>query len=351
MEQVAVLFLRRILNGDMSPAKGDELPQQGDSELVREAKEIGMCAIEASCFIGELSSGNLSVRAPVTNPLLGTSKELQSVLRHLLWTIECISKGDYRQSVDFLGDFSRCFNLFIKQIELREVEQKEHARLERKTLEQKNYMLHELLVQQLEHYNSLSVMYKTVRGLKHDMKNHCFALNELLNQGDILGAQKYLSQISSRLLLTKDNVYNTGNPIFDALLNDKVSKAKSLGICVSVQLAMGARELSVSHFVWCVILGNTLDNAIEACQRLGTEQKQIWINAQVRRDMFHLSIKNSSLPPVFKEDGGYATSKADQENHGIGLRNVREAIEQYDGVIQTEFKDGFFTIGIMLFGV
>lgn len=350
-EETTVLFLNRILNGDLTPPSKEELPGQGDSALARSAKLLGGRAIEASAFMEEIASGNLKAQAPRHNMLLGSSKELQSVLRHLLWTVECVSKGDFQQRVEFLGDFSRYFNLFTEQVARREQAQKERAMLEKQSLEQKNHMLDELLRQQMEHYKSLNEMHKTVRGMRHDMKNHCFALNELLKQGDIPKAQEYLSQMFSQIPVSQDSIYNIGNPVFDALLTDKIGKAKNLGIAVHVQLAMGERELDVANLDWCIILGNALDNAIEACQCLGEEEKQIWIFAWVRKDMFHFSVKNTALAPKPREDGLYETSKNDAGEHGIGLGNVQAAAERYDGVMQTMFEHGVFTLSVMLCGV
>lgn len=349
-EEAAIQFLSRILNGDMSPPRGNEFPEDGDSELVLAAKKLGAYAVEAYDYMSKLSSGDLSTKAPQHNLLLGSSKELQSVLRHLLWTVECIANGDFQQSVDFLGDFSKYFNLFTKQVELREKEQKENARLEKENLERKNLWLKGLLQQQLEHYKSLNSMHKIVRGMKHDMKNHCFTLNELLNWGEIQAAQEYLSHMSSQLLVAQDQIYNTGNPVFDALLTDKISTAKNMGIAMDVQLAMG-EDLKVSNLDWCVILGNTLDNAIEACSRLEEEHKQIWIGTQVRRDILNLTIKNTAHRPVPSEKGLYTTSKTDCGEHGIGLGNVQAAVERYHGVMQTKWEDGYFSILIMLCGV
>ncbi len=346
-EQIATAILNRILGGNMSPLAADELPKDTDSPLIFAVKNLALQIVEAYNFVAELSSGNLSCKAPRHNMLLGSSKELQSVMRHLLWTVECVANGDYQQSVEFLGDFSKYFNLFTKQVELREKEQAENARLEKHGLEEKCYLLNELVQQQVEYYNSLHTMHQTVRGLKHDMKNHCFALNDLLNMGDVGQAQEYLTQMSSLLLVAQDYIYHTGNPVFDALLTDKISKAKNDGITVHVQLAMG-ENLDISNMDWCILLGNTLDNAIEACNRLQDEHKQIWIVTQVRRNIFNLSIKNTALKPIQNESGLYATSKKDDVEHGIGLKNVQSVVEKYSGVLQTKFEDGCFAITIML---
>ncbi|MDD4526240.1 MAG: hypothetical protein PHX95_10430 [Lachnospiraceae bacterium] len=94
-EEDTCLFLNRILSGDMRPPEGKELPQDGDSPLVREAKTLGAMSLDANRFMGELASGKLSCVAPRNNTILGNAKELQSVLRHLLWTVDRVAIGDF----------------------------------------------------------------------------------------------------------------------------------------------------------------------------------------------------------------------------------------------------------------
>ena len=203
---------------------------------------------------------------------------------------------------------------------------------------------------QLEYYESLNQAINQVRSVRHDFKNHVLVLNELLENGEVIEAQEYLSQLSSQMMLTKDIPFNTGNAVADALMTDKRNKAIAKGIEVDTQLAVTDRLLKISNIDWCIILGNILDNAIEACMRIDGE-RHIWIDAQVRKDILNLTVKNSALPPVVKENGLYSTTKQAAGEHGIGLGNARDVLERYDGVMQTKYEDGFFTIVIMMCGV
>ena len=349
-EEDACLFLSRILSENMRPPEGNELPQEEDSPLVREAKTLGAMSLDANRFMGELASGKLSCVAPRNNTILGNAKELQSVLRHLLWNVDRVAIGDFSQSVDYLGDFSKYFNMYIEQVKAREIEQQKRAELEQQKVEFRNQRLNELLQTQLEYYESLNQAINKVRSVRHDFKNHVLVLNELLENGEVIEAQEYLSQLSSQMMLTKDIFFNTANAVADAMLTDKRNKAIAKGIEVDVQLTVGDRPLKISNMDWCIILGNILDNAIEACMRLDGE-RHIWIEAQVRKDVFNLTVKNSALPPVVKENGLYSTTKQASGEHGIGLGNVRDVVERYDGVMQTKYEDGFFTIAIMMCGV
>lgn len=346
-EEITIRLLKRILEGDFAPLTQEEMPTKDDGELIRLSKEIANKGIEASDFIAALSSGNLTISGPRSNAFLGTAKELQSVLRHLLWQVECISKGDYNQRVEFLGDFSKYFNLFVEQVELREKQKDENAALEQKNLSERNQLLDNMLTQQLEHYKNLNIANKKVRAIKHDIKNHCFTLNQLLKAKDIEGAQDYILTISEEIIGDSAKVYNTGNAVFDAMVTEKENKAKELGIETEIQV-MIKEEVGVSNLDWCVILGNTFDNAIEACERIEDSEKKIWLDVKSRGEMLNISMKNTAKPPEEKPEGLYQTSKENAENHGIGLSNVKNTVKKYDGILQTKYEEPYFMLAIML---
>ncbi|MFV0315167.1 MAG: GHKL domain-containing protein, partial [Anaerotignum sp.] len=321
-----------------------------DDPLILLSVRLGISVTEAYHFMEELSSGNLECSAPQGNTLLGSTKELQSVLRHLLWQLECVAQGDYSQTVDFLGDFSKSFNLFTHQIALREKYQKEASYLKQRNLEQKNYLLSEQINQQLTYYENLKDAHNVVRSVKHDLANHYFTLNELLKNDDVASAQEYLRTLYSRMMTLEENIFHTGNPIFDALLTDKISKAKQKGISIATQLVL-EEDLKISNMDWCILIGNIMDNAIEACEQLDKEEKSISVQARSYKNIFNIIIKNTALEPKQKQDGFYHTSKEHQEEHGLGLSNVAQVVEKYDGIMQMDYSEGYFILVITLFHV
>ena len=340
-------LLQQLLSGNM-PAL-EELDKWSGEVDPYNRMVYSLCkqAVEAYYFIEQLANGNIGCRAPRRNVLLGSAKELQSILRGILWTCERISEGDYTQTVDFMGDFSTAFNFFTRQVAKREACQKEIIRLEREKLEQEKRFLSEKLEEQTLHYKSLKDMQDQVRGIGHDIKNHCIAINTLINYGDMEGVRDYLASINQEMYAYEKAIYNTGNPIFDALLTDKSIKARKKGIEVVTGFAM-KEKIQISNADWCILLGNTLDNAIEACERLTDVPKRITFEARYHKNMLNITIKNTALPPKTREDGLLHTSKEDSANHGLGLKNVLRTVEKYDGVLQTKYQDGWFTLSMML---
>lgn len=122
-QEDTILFLNRVLNGDMSKPQGKELLGDEDSPLEIVAKEMCYKVIEVNYFLMQLAAGNLSFRAPRNNALLNGAKELQAAVKHLMLTMESVAKGEFRGEIEFEGDFSHWFRLFTDQIKLREKEE------------------------------------------------------------------------------------------------------------------------------------------------------------------------------------------------------------------------------------
>ena len=95
----------------------------------------------------------------------------------------------------------------------------------------------------------------------------------------------------------------------------------------------------------CRILGNALDNAIEACERVDTEEKCICIALNQLENKLIIEINNTS-PAV--DIHNLATSKANKIIHGIGLKSIKQAVKSMNGHMSYSYENGFFTLKIML---
>lgn len=343
-------YLDAILAGDASAVLERGAVPQEQLPLAEKLQILAGRIQEATDFATHIANGELEVTASRENLLLGPLKDLQSSLRHMLWAVQCIADGDYSQNVAFLGDFSIVLNTLAEQSRLREAAQRQSIETEKAALEEQNALLTKELEQQVAYYERMQDMHQQLRMFRHDLKNHCVALSRLLTAGDIEGASGYVESMFG-VLVRGDGLVNTGNPLFDAILSEKFTVAKEMGIAVESQLTT-ASGLKVDHFDWCVLLGNALDNAIEACQRIpeGTP-KRIWVKVRYHKGMLNVTVQNSALPPITGKDGAYQTTKANPGSHGLGLKNIEQVAEKYDGVMQTEYRDGEFTLRILLCGV
>lgn len=343
------LCITNMLRGRL-PMDLTELEQAEKSDFENHVYQMIKQVNEAHEFFSQLVQGNLDYIGPSDNVFLGPAKDLQSSLRHILWQVERVAQGDYSNRVEFLGDFSKGFNIYIEQVALRENFQKEAALLTKSNLEQENRILAGQLEQQLSHYEKLKHVYQKIIGVKHDLKNHFFVLDELLGRKDIDGADQYLHSFMSDILDTSYRIFDTQNPIFDALLTEKYCAATNAGIKVDTHITVKP-NIQIDNIDWCILLGNALDNAIEACELLENIDKKITIKVISRKGLLNIAVKNTALPPAMGENGFYKTSKTDGANHGLGLSNISEVVAKYDGVLNAEYEDGYFTLTCMLCNV
>lgn len=184
--------------------------------------------------------------------------------------------------------------------------------------------------------------YLQLARLRHDLKNHIISLSGLVEDRDWEKIENYLEQMKEKGGFGAEEVV-TGNTAVDALLCQKRKQAKENGIRWECDVQL-PRERTIPEFDLCVLLGNLLDNAIEACGRMQSkEERFIRIQSRAIKKCFLLEIRNSMETQEAKD----ITRKKGQDR-GIGLWNVRDVIDCYDGTMDVETKDGTFTISVLL---
>ena len=157
-----------------------------------------------------------------------------------------------------------------------------------------------------KHCDEVQNIYQTMRGWRHDYHNHIQTLLAL--SGNEAKTREYLLKLNDDLTQV-DTVLKTGNVMVDAILNSKLSLIRSKEIRVNAK-AVVPTELNVSEIDLCVIIGNLLDNAMEACLRQ-TEEKERFIRVfiGVLKEQLYISVSNSVEGGIKKSDKTYFSSK------------------------------------------
>lgn len=195
------------------------------------------------------------------------------------------------------------------------------------------------------HYSEVDNMYRKMRGWRHDYRNHIQTMKVLAAEGDLDALKKYLDKLDEDLN-TVDVVVKTGNKMTDAILNSKISLAKSKGINVIADAKVPV-ELKMSDIDLCIVIGNLFDNAIEASLALPEEERLIRLYMDIKNTQLYMCLTNfTSVKKLKKQGGRYVTTKG--EGHGFGLVRVDDIIEHYGGYISRNSEDGAFTTEIML---
>ena len=195
------------------------------------------------------------------------------------------------------------------------------------------------------HYREVENMYRQIRGWRHDYRNHIQTMKVLASNGDMDALKVYLDELDTDLN-TVDTVVKTGNPMADAILNSKISLARSRNIPTQVDAHIPVK-LKMSELDLCCIIGNLFDNAMEASMALPEEKRMIRVYMDMKGTQLYISFTNFTAAKKLSKVGkGFKTSKG--EGHGFGLVRIDDIVSRYDGYLSRNSEDGAFTTEILI---
>lgn len=203
---------------------------------------------------------------------------------------------------------------------------------------------------QVEVYQMLGEQYRQAERLRHDLKNHVIALRGLWEEQAWEKLGDYLKRMEDNARFVS-NEEATGNRAMDALLCQKRKMAEDKKIEWECDVRI-PKQCRINEFDLCVLFGNILDNALEACERLGQREREqeirpfICVHAGTVKSCFLLEVKNS-MHAAERPKGGPA-GKDDPHGHGLGLLNVGDVVHRYDGAMHKKIQDGVFDISVLL---
>ncbi len=175
--------------------------------------------------------------------------------------------------------------------------------------------------------------YGKTRAFRHDIKNHLSVLHSLMNTGQIERAKDYLEKLENKTVALSFP-YQTGNPVVDVLLGEKMELAEVKGIQTGVSVIL-PKTCGIDDFDLCVIFANALDNALEACIATSDIEKRITVRGERQGDYYMLEFDNTCV---------LGTTAA----IGTGLSNIRAVAEKYHGAMLTESDGQWFRLNVLL---
>lgn len=195
-------------------------------------------------------------------------------------------------------------------------------------------------------YESLRQTYADNARLYHDMRNHIGAVQQCLRDGDVQAAERYCAELWTPAGEMSQTVHTGDRPV-DSLISSKMALAGRLGVQAEadVEFPRGARIRSADLVA---VLGNLLDNALEAASRAPEGLRFIRLAVRRVHQMVVVKVENGYGGAPVEQDGHLVTSKTDKGAHGWGLRSVRAVADRYDGVVRTSHADGVFTCVVTL---
>lgn len=190
-------------------------------------------------------------------------------------------------------------------------------------------------------YTTLNNAYALNAKLFHDFHNHIGVLQQLLLHQKVDEAVQYLDALQAPVQEMTDTIW-TGDETIDYLINSKAAAAKEDGIQMQVQVEF-PRHTNIRSADLCAILGNLLDNALEASRQVPeTKQREIRLTIRRIHQMLVIKVENPFAVLPNEKDGVLQTAKAQNGLHGWGLKSAQTAAEKYDGMVQTSYVDEVF---------
>lgn len=192
-----------------------------------------------------------------------------------------------------------------------------------------------------DNYQRLYNEQRRLEHTAHDFKNHIFLLTKYLEDGKYDEAIEYGKKLTNPLEVLVQRSWS-GNKILDTILNTKLLEAERKNIQVHMEID-NMLELPLADYDLCVIVSNLFDNAIEACEHVKRDEKDIFISMKSTDVLYVIKIVNSMEIKPVKKNHKYYTIKEDQDIHGIGLESVRASVEKYQGTLLLDYTENQFS--------
>lgn len=183
-----------------------------------------------------------------------------------------------------------------------------------------------------------------VKALRHDMKHHLGELKAMAAKGMDAKLLAYISDMEG-FMENPDEIAASGNVEIDGVLNYMIKRAKSELVSVEVQVQL-PKEIGHSFDI-NVILGNLLENAIEAAAK--TEEKRLEVKVRMKQGILRIEVENSFDGELRQSPQGLLTTKDESSHHGIGLKNVRKMVEKYKGSMEVHTEENVFRVSLLLY--
>ena len=185
-------------------------------------------------------------------------------------------------------------------------------------------------------------MYRQMQAWRHDYRNHIQNMKNRLD-GDQGELEQYLDDQADDLSQA-DTSIKSGNVMADAVLNGKLSVAEQKEIRLNIKAHI-PQGMTMTDVELCSVLGNLIDNAIEACEKLSYDQRFRRVYIDKFKGQFYLSVQNSS-PSVRRDKGTYRTTK--EGSHGFGLFCIDRIAKKYGGYVNRQYEEGIFATELLV---
>ena len=215
-----------------------------------------------------------------------------------------------------------------------------------------NYRYEKIMLEQQNkaYINQIKQVYDSQNALRyyrHDMKNHLFKIRDMVEKREYKQLDEYISYAASYMKIDK-KVIDSGNSEIDCLLNYKLRNIEEMNIKLETKFVL-PYELFINVFDINIVLGNLIDNALEALKQC--DERELIIHLTYSKGVMFIAIKNSFVGNIKNDSNNNKifTTKQDLKNHGLGLQSVRYTIDKYCGTMEIETTDKMFVVKALMY--
>lgn len=195
-------------------------------------------------------------------------------------------------------------------------------------------------------FEQMGEQYNEIRKIKHDMKGCIDCSLRLLQERKYSEAEEYLKTFLNEKTKNIVSAVFTDSSVINAVINSKIAQCDKYGIGYKCEITKNLQP--IPEFELSIFLSNLFDNAIEACQSV-RENKYISLSIIDVKSYLHIVMKNTIEGSVLKENPDLNSTKKDNvEQHGYGLKSVRDIVKKYNGSIQINEQEGYFVVDVIL---
>lgn len=208
-----------------------------------------------------------------------------------------------------------------------------------------------MLEQQNKAYiNQIKLVYDSQNALRyyrHDMRNHLFKMRDMVEKSEYKQLEEYIGQAVSYMKIDK-KVIDSGNSEIDCLLNYKLRNIEEMNIKLETKFVL-PHELFINVFDINIVLGNLIDNALEALKKC--DERELIVRLTYSKGVMFITIKNSFSGNIKIDSNNQKlfTTKKDFKNHGLGLQSVKYTIDKYYGTMEIETTEKMFIVKALMY--
>lgn len=216
-----------------------------------------------------------------------------------------------------------------------------------KNKERERYNLMELqLSEQTKNMIEIKKSYQEIRKIRHDLNNYISCATTLIQEEKYDAAMEYLLEISEHKLENISRLVLTDSDILNAIINAKISLCRSNNINIDYKIT-GATD-KISDIDLSILMGNLLDNAIEACIKDSMEKPMIELYITNNKNYLNIILSNTISYSILANNPKLVTSKKNKLNHGLGMLTIKDIVEKHNGMINIFEENSKFISDIWL---